>query len=110
MGEDMRRRADEVAALTLGLDLGLNLIDTAEMYADGAAEQIVGEALRGRRQEVTVVSKVLPRNASLQGTIRAAELSLRRLGTDAAYVESVRDYRPIVAGSPRRPHVVGGRE
>ena len=64
MGEDRRRRADEIAALRLGLDLGMTLIDTAEMYGDGAAEELVGEAIAGRRDEVFLVSKVLPRNAT----------------------------------------------
>ncbi len=82
MGEDPRRRADEVAALSLGLDLGMNLIDTAEMYADGGAEKITAEAIQGRRDEVVLVSKVLPQNASLAGTLRAAEASLERLRTD----------------------------
>ena len=63
MGEDRGRRADEVAALRLGLDLGMTLIDTAEMYADGGAEELVGEAIAGRRDEVFLVSKVLPSNA-----------------------------------------------
>ncbi|ANZ40782.1 oxidoreductase [Lentzea guizhouensis] len=82
MGESRAARDDEVAALRLGLDLGMTLIDTAEMYADGRAEQVVGEAVRGRRDEVFLVSKVLPRNASAAGTVRACEASLRRLGTD----------------------------
>lgn len=82
MGEDPRRRADEVAALRAGLDLGLTMIDTAEMYAEGGAEEVVAEAIQGRRDEVFLVSKVLPANASRQGTLRACERSLRRLGTD----------------------------
>ena len=82
MGDDPRRRDAEVAALRLGLDLGLTLIDAAEMYADGAAEEVVGEAIAGRRDEVFLVSKVLPQNASRRGTIAACERSLRRLGTD----------------------------
>jgi diketogulonate reductase-like aldo/keto reductase len=82
MGEVAARRKDEVAALELGLDLGITLIDTAEMYAAGAAEEVVAEAIRGRREEVTIVSKVLPENASRRGTISAAERSLQRLGTD----------------------------
>src|SRR5438270_5877416 len=82
MAEDTRRRADEIAALRLGLDLGMTLIDTAEMYADGAAEKLVAEAIAGRRDEVFLVSKVLPSNASRRGTITACERSLRRLGTD----------------------------
>ncbi|WP_437799951.1 aldo/keto reductase [Sorangium sp. So ce693] len=82
MGEDARRHAEEVAALRLGLDLGMTLIDTAEMYGDGAAEQLVGEAIIGRRDEVFLVSKVLPSNASRRDTALACEGSLRRLGTD----------------------------
>ncbi|NGO51249.1 aldo/keto reductase [Allomesorhizobium camelthorni] len=82
MGEDRRGRADEVAALRLGIDLGMTLIDTAEMYADGGAEEVVHEAIGGRREEVFLVSKVLPSNASRAGVIRACELSLTRLGTD----------------------------
>src|SRR5262245_8259894 len=82
MGEDARRRAEEVAALQLGLELGLTLIDTAEMYADGGAEEVVGGAVAGRRDEVFLVSKVLPQNASLRGTIAACERSLKRVGTD----------------------------
>jgi diketogulonate reductase-like aldo/keto reductase len=82
MGEDARRRVEEVAALQLGLDLGLTLIDTAEMYADGGAEDVVGEAVAGRRDEVFLVSKVLPQNASRRGTVAACERSLKRLGTD----------------------------
>ena len=82
MGEDRATRAAEVAALRLGLDLGMDLIDTAEMYADGGAEEITGEAVKGRRDAVFIVSKVVPENASRRGTIEAAERSLRRLGTD----------------------------
>lgn len=81
MGEDRRRRADEVAALRLGLDLGVTLIDTAEMYAGGGAEEVVAEAIAGRREEVFLVSKVLPTNASRAGVKRACENSLKRLGT-----------------------------
>src|SRR5690554_4362995 len=71
-----------IATLQRGLDLGMQHIDTAEMYGDGAAELLVGEALRGRRAEAFLVSKVLPQNASRQGTRRACEASLKRLGTD----------------------------
>ena len=82
MGERADRKAAEVAALRLGLDLGLDLIDTAEMYGEGGAEQVVGAAIAGRRDEVVLVSKVYPQNASRQGTVVACERSLRRLGTD----------------------------
>jgi diketogulonate reductase-like aldo/keto reductase len=82
MAEEPSRRGDELASLRLGLDLGLNLIDTAEMYADGAAEELVGEAIEGRRDEVFLVSKLVPANASKKGTLEACERSLRRLGTD----------------------------
>ena len=82
MGERRGQRKAEVAALRHGLDLGLGLIDTAEMYASGGTEQVVGEAIRGRRDEVYLVSKVLPSNASLKGTIKAAEHSLKHLNCD----------------------------
>lgn len=82
MGDEPRRRAEEIATLRLGLDLGMSLIDTAEMYGDGASEKLVGEAIAGRRDEVFLVSKVLPSNASRNGTIVACERSLKRLGTD----------------------------
>ena len=82
MGEDRRRREAEVAALRLGLDLGLGLIDTAEMYGSGGAEAVVAEAIAGRRDAVFLVSKVLPQNASRSGTIAACEASLKRLATD----------------------------
>lgn len=81
MAEDRRRRRDEINALRVGLDLGLTLIDTAEMYADGAAEELVGEAVEGRRDEVFLVSKVYPHNATLKGTVDACERSLYRLRT-----------------------------
>lgn len=82
MGEDRGRAADEVAALRLGLDLGVTLIDTAEMYGNGGAEKVVGEAIAGRRDEVFLVSKVLPSNASRNGVVRACEASLKRMRTD----------------------------
>ncbi len=82
MGEQRSRRADEVRALQLGLELGMTLIDTAEMYANGVAEEITGEAITGRRDEVFLVSKVLPSNASRAGTIAACERSLKRLGVE----------------------------
>ncbi len=82
MGERASRRADEIAALRAGVALGMTLIDTAEMYGDGATEALVGEALDGLREEVFLVSKVYPHNASRRGVERACEASLKRLGTD----------------------------
>jgi diketogulonate reductase-like aldo/keto reductase len=82
MGEDSRRRSTEVDALKLGLDLGVKLIDTAEMYASGGAEEVVAEAIAGCRAETFLVSKVLPSNASRAGVQRACENSLKRLRTD----------------------------
>jgi diketogulonate reductase-like aldo/keto reductase len=82
MGESGRKRQEEVAALRLGLDLGMTLIDTAEMYGGGAAEVLVGEAIKGRRDEVFLVTKVLPQHAGVRTTISACEASLRRLRTD----------------------------
>jgi diketogulonate reductase-like aldo/keto reductase len=82
MGESPRRRDEEIAALKLGLDLGMTLIDTAELYGDGEAERIVAEAIEGRRDEVFIVSKVLPQNSSRAGTIAACERSLKRLGIE----------------------------
>jgi diketogulonate reductase-like aldo/keto reductase len=82
MGEDRARHADEVTALQLGIDLGMTLVDTAEMYASGGSEEVVRDAIAGRRDTVFLVSKVLPSNASRTGTVRACEASLKRLGTD----------------------------
>ena len=82
MGEQAALRGQEVSALRKGLDLGLRLIDTAEMYADGGAEEIVGEAIIGRRDDVYLVSKVYPWNAGGEKAVAACEASLRRLGTD----------------------------
>ena len=82
MAERRSRRAEEIAALRMAVDVGMTVIDTAEMYADGAAEELVGEALAGRRSEIFLVSKVMPQNASRRGTIGACEASLRRLQTD----------------------------
>jgi diketogulonate reductase-like aldo/keto reductase len=80
--EHPERRKQEIASLQLGLDFGMRLIDTAEMYANGGAEELVGHALRGRRDEAFLVSKVLPQHATRAGTIAACEASLIRLGTD----------------------------
>ena len=82
MGESAARRAEEVAALRLGLDLGMRMIDTAEMYGEGGAEEVVGEAIRGRRDEVFLVSKFYPHNASRRKVVAACEASLARLATE----------------------------
>jgi diketogulonate reductase-like aldo/keto reductase len=82
MGDAPARRATEVKALRRGIDLGMTLIDTAEMYAEGGAEEVVAEAVKGQRDKVFIVSKVYPHNASRQGTIEACERSLKRLKTD----------------------------
>lgn len=82
MGEHRRDRKKEVAAIALGLDLGMTLIDTAEMYADGGAEELVGEAIAGRRSEVFLVSKVLPEHARRREAVAACERSLARMRTD----------------------------
>ncbi len=82
MGENAARRAQEMAALRLGIELGMTLIDTAEMYGDGGAEEVVGEAIAGRREQVFLVSKVYPHNAGRTGVPKACEASLKRLGTD----------------------------
>jgi len=82
MGERAQRRAGEVAALRLGLDLGMTMIDTAEMYGEGGAEEVVAEAIAGQRQRVFLVSKVYPHNANRRGIVAACERSLKRLKTD----------------------------
>ena len=82
MGERGAQRRDEADALRLGLDLGMTLIDTAEMYGSGGAEEVVAEAMAGRREEVFLVSKVLPSNASRAGVEAACTRSLKRLKTD----------------------------
>jgi diketogulonate reductase-like aldo/keto reductase len=82
MGEQRSQRPAEIASLRLGLELGVRLIDTAEMYGEGGAEEVVGEAIAGRRDEVFVVSKVYPHNASRIGALAACERSLKRLKTD----------------------------
>lgn len=83
MGDDPARRKDEVRSLQEGLDSGLRLIDTAEMYGSGRSESVVGEAIRGRRDDVYLVSKVLPSNADYNGTIKACKRSLSYLQTDS---------------------------
>lgn len=82
LGENATTRAEEIATLRLGLDLGLTLVDTAEMYGEGQSEQLIAEAINGRRDEVFLVSKVYPQNASRQAAVAACERSLRRLNTD----------------------------
>jgi diketogulonate reductase-like aldo/keto reductase len=82
MGDDPRRRADEIAALREGLDLGATLIDTAEMYGEGKAEELIGAAIQGRRDAVFLVSKVYPHDATRRGAVAACERSLERLKTD----------------------------
>jgi diketogulonate reductase-like aldo/keto reductase len=79
LAENPLNRTNEINALRLGIDLGMSLIDTAEMYADGGAERLVGEAIKGRRDEVFLVSKVLPQNATRHGTMAACNRSLARL-------------------------------
>jgi diketogulonate reductase-like aldo/keto reductase len=97
MGENPAAHAEELRALRLGLELGMTLIDTAEMYGDGASEELVAEAIEGRRDEVFLVTKVLPSNASRHGTIEACERSLRRLRTDHVdlYLLHWRARRPL---------------
>jgi aldehyde reductase len=82
LGDTRKTRAEEISTLQLGLDLGLKLIDTAEMYGEGKSEELVGEAIAERRDEVFLVSKVYPHNASRKGAVAACERSLKRLGTD----------------------------
>ncbi|MCA8322182.1 aldo/keto reductase [Burkholderia cepacia] len=82
MGERPARRADEIDALREGVALGMTLVDTAEMYGDGATEELVGEALAGLRDDVFLVSKVYPHHASRRGVVAACDASLRRLRTD----------------------------
>lgn len=82
MGEDARLRSQEIAALRTGIDLGITLIDTAEMYGDGATESLVGEALDGIRDQIFLVSKVYPQNAGRDRIEKACEASLKRLKTD----------------------------
>jgi diketogulonate reductase-like aldo/keto reductase len=82
MGESSRSRAAEIAALRLGLELGMRLIDTAEMYGEGESERLVGEAIAPQREQVFVVSKVYPHNASYNGLLEACDRSLKRLRSD----------------------------
>jgi diketogulonate reductase-like aldo/keto reductase len=80
--ESPARSAEEVSSIRLGVDLGMTVIDTAEMYGNGASEALVGEAVAGRRSEVFLVDKVLPRHATRAGAVRACEARLGRLGVD----------------------------
>ena len=82
IGEARGRRAEEIATLQHGIELGMRLIDTAEMYGEGASEKLVGEAIRGRRERVFLVSKVYPHNAGGKSALAACERSLKRLGVD----------------------------
>jgi diketogulonate reductase-like aldo/keto reductase len=82
IGDSAASRAAEIATLRRGIDCGMTMIDTAEMYGSGRSENLVGEAIEGQREQVYLVSKVLPSNASLEGTVRACEASLKRLRTD----------------------------
>ena len=82
MGEDPAEHTEELATLQLGIDLGATLIDTAEMYGNGSSENLVGEAIQGRRDDIFLVTKVLPQNASIHHMPKSCDASLRRLGTD----------------------------
>lgn len=103
MGEHAKNRQDEIAALRHGLDRGISLIDTAEMYGEGGAETVIAEAIGNRRSEVFLVSKVYPHNASRQGLIAACERSLKRLNTD--YLDL---YLLHWRGAVRLPEVLEG--
>lgn len=97
MGEDPRMQEKEVKALQLGIELGMKVIDTAEMYADGSSERVVGEAIKGCREEIFLISKVYPHNAGLDSIEKACENSLKRLGTDYLdlYLLHWRGYVPL---------------
>ena len=82
MGENRAARAEEIATLRLGLDLGITLVDAAEMYGEGKAEELIGEAIAGRRDDAFLVTKVYPHNATRKGVLAACERSLKRLRTD----------------------------
>src|SRR2546427_12350251 len=82
MGEDASKRKSEVAALRIGIELGMTVIDTAEMYADGGAERLVGDAIAGRRDQVFVVTKFYPQNATRERMAAACDRSLRRLNVE----------------------------
>jgi len=105
MGESGRARKEEIAAVRLGLDFGMTLIDTAEMYGNGGAEEVVAEAVAGRREECFIVSKVLPENATRAGTIAACGRSLKRLKTDRIDL-----YLLHWRGSPKLEETLAGFE
>src|SRR5438105_10594864 len=98
MGENKNSHADEVAALRLGIDLGMTLIDTAEMYGEGGAEKVVADAIDGQRERVFVVTKVYPHNASRTALPKACERSLKRLRIEVIdlYLLHWRNNRPLV--------------
>jgi diketogulonate reductase-like aldo/keto reductase len=108
MGEQATERRREISALRAAIDLGMSLIDTAEMYADGGAETVVGEAIAGRRDEVFLVSKVHPRNASRKGTVQACERSLTRMRVDVIdlYLLHWRGSIPLVQTVEAMHHLV----
>jgi diketogulonate reductase-like aldo/keto reductase len=114
MGDSAARRKEELAALRAGIELGMTLIDTAEMYGDGRSESLVAQAIAGMRDRVLLVSKVLPSNASRKGVVRSCEASLKRLKTDSvdlyllhwsgshALEETVRGFEDLLAAGKIR--------
>src|ERR1700720_551966 len=109
IAEDARRRKDEIAALRAGFDLGMTLVDTAEMYADGGAEGLVGEAIAGRRDELFLVSKILPENATKPGKVAACEpiASISICCTGAATYHWRKRSMPLPLSSmPAKPNTV----
>lgn len=108
MAENRRHHADEIAALRLALDLGLTVIDTAEMYGAGAAEDLIGEAIEGRRKEAFLVSKVLPSHAKYHQTLVACAGSLGRLRTSYLdmYLLHWRGSTPLVETVEAFTHLV----
>ena len=114
MGDSPAARKEELAALRAGIELGMTLIDTAEMYGNGRSESLVAEAIAGVREKIFLVSKVLPSNASRKGTVRACEASLKRLQTDSldlyllhwsgsyALEETVRGFEDLLAAGKIR--------
>ena len=100
LGDDPATAETEIEALRRGLDLGIRVIDTAEMYGSGRSESLIGRAIAGRRDEVTLVTKVLPHHADRAGVAAAARASLERLGTDHVdvYLLHWRGSQPLAAG------------